>query len=245
MQPWLSAMCGLLKSRNFRGVQTADLDFDSGRFKAVQRAEHCAGGEERSRDCGMTAVTIVKYGVVMSVHENPPRDACGNHRRADLLADLGISGGDERLSLCRVPAGPGHEEGGLRPGFPDGGVEQPDVVMHARRVFDRQRALLLEDDEVISAGADFPEGIALVPVPAKRRAARADQAMLQLPGACLGQLRDKAGEIVSRGEAVSDEEDLQRGGTFLRPASCSVHGYFQRRRLQRTLTINNSKGAFH
>src|SRR5262249_55367552 len=76
---------------------------------------------------------------------------------------------------------------------------------------DRQRALLLEHDVVVMTGLDRFERLAGVPVGAKRRAAGANQAVLKVPAPRGRELCDQTGEVVASGEAVADEQHLQRG----------------------------------
>ena len=96
--------------------------------------------------------------------------------------------------------------------------------MHPGGVLDRQRALLLEHDGVVPAVPDRLRRLAGVPVGAERRAAGVDQAVLENLAPRPGQPGDQAGEVVPGGEAVADEEDLQRpaAATLLRhvPLMC-------------------------
>src|SRR5262249_15703302 len=86
-----------------------------------------------------------------------------------------------------------------------------DVFVHPSGVLDRQGALLLEDDVVVLPALDRLERNACVPVRAERRTTGADQAVLQPPAPRRRQLPHQAGQVVARGEAVADEQGLQRG----------------------------------
>jgi hypothetical protein len=84
--------------------------------------------------------------------------------------------------------------------------------MHALRTLDRQRALLLKHDEVIFPLLHRRECLTCVPVPAKRCPAGADQPVLEALAPRRRKLRDQPGQIVAGGEAVADEQDVERGG---------------------------------
>src|SRR5262249_51141579 len=137
--------------------------------------------------------------------------ALRDNRRAQLPADADVGVGDGLLGLRRVLACPGHVENRPRARGLDRLVEEPDVVVHALRVLDRQRALLLENDVVVMAALNRLQRLAGVPVRAQRRAAGADQAVLEGLTMRFRQPRDQAGKVVAGGETVADEEHLQRG----------------------------------
>jgi len=82
--------------------------------------------------------------------------------------------------------------------------------VHPLGVLDWQRALLLEHDPVVVPFLDLLSCLTSVPVGSERRAAGADQVVLKALAARGRQLRYQAGEVVARGEAVADEEYLQR-----------------------------------
>src|SRR5262249_27974449 len=124
--------------------------------------------------------------------------------------NAGVGVGDDLLRLRRALSCPGHVEDGLRARGPDRLVEEPDVLVHAPGVLDRQRALLLEHDVVEMTVPDRLPRFAGVPVRAQRRAAGADQAVLHALAPRGRKPRDEAGEVVPRGEAVADEEPLLR-----------------------------------
>jgi hypothetical protein len=105
---------------------------------------------------------------------------------------------------------------GLAPGTQMGPLQnraqfEPDVLVHFLGVLDRQRALLLEHDAVVMPFLDRLPRLASVPVRSERRAAGADQVVLEYLASRDRQLRDQAGKVVPRSEAVTDEEHLQRG----------------------------------
>src|SRR4051794_31896716 len=93
----------------------------------------------------------------------------------DFLSDAGVGVGNGLLRFRRVPPGPGHIEDSSCASALDRLVEEPDVLVHALRILDRKRALLLEDNGVVVAILDRFDGKARVPVVSKRGAARANQ----------------------------------------------------------------------
>src|SRR6516225_1879841 len=144
---------------------------------------------------------------------SPPlrRKADRDDRCAELPAYGSVGVGNDLLRLRRVLACPGHVEDRPRARGLRRLVEEPDVLVHAFCVLDRQRALFLEHDVVVLTALNRLQRLAGVPVSAKRRAAGADQTVLKglAPGG--RELCDEAGEVVSGGEAVADEEHLQQG----------------------------------
>src|SRR5262249_29424058 len=105
----------------------------------------------------------------------------------------------------------GHVESRPRTRGLDRLVEEPDVLVHAFYVLGRQRALFLEHGVVVLAALNRLQRLAGVPVGAKRRASGADQPVLKGLAPRGRERCDQAGEVVAGGEAVADEEHLQRG----------------------------------
>lgn len=82
--------------------------------------------------------------------------------------------------------------------------------MHSFGILDWERALLLEDDIVEMALLGRFQRFAGIPVLAEGRAASAVKAMPDALAPRHRQLCEQAGEIIARGEAVADEEQLER-----------------------------------
>src|SRR6516225_12049170 len=144
---------------------------------------------------------------------SPPlrRKADRDDRCAELPAYGSVGVGDDLLRLRLVLACPGHVEDRPRACGLDRLVEEPDVLVHSFCVLDRQRALFLEHDVVVLTALNRLQRLAGVPVGAKRRASGADQPVLKGLAPRGREPRDQAGEVVAGGEAVADEEHLQRG----------------------------------
>ena len=170
-----------------------------------------AGGEIRPGEGRMALVLVVQDGLVVIAEEPLPGQADRDDRRAQLPADAGVGVGDGLLRLRSVAPRPGHVEDRLRARGPDGPVEEPDVLVHAFCVLDRQRALFLEDYMVVLTALNRLQRLAGVPMGAKRRASGADQPVLKGLAPRGREPCDQAGEIVAGGEAVANEERLQRG----------------------------------
>src|SRR5260221_5841688 len=108
-----------------------------------------------------------------------------------------------------MAARPRHVQGRASARVANALVEQKDILAHSRWVFDRKRALLLQSDTVVAPALDFALRFALVPVSSQRSAANADQPMHKLPPVGCGQRGDQAWQVVSSGEAVTDEQNFQ------------------------------------
>src|SRR4051794_31556046 len=89
-------------------------------------------------------------------------------------------------------------------------VEKANAFVHALRAFDGKRALLLQDDRVVFAGINRFKCFTRIPMPPERCATGADQVVLKADPTRRRQLRDEARQIVARGEAIPDEQDLPR-----------------------------------
>ncbi len=87
----------------------------------------------------------------------------------------------------------------------DGVVEEANVFVHSLGIFDRLRALFLENHVVVMTFDNGLQRLACVPVLAKRCSAGADEAMLDGLAPRRRQLCDQVREIVAGGEAVADE----------------------------------------
>ena len=71
-------------------------------------------------------------------------------------------------------------------------------------------ALLLKHDRVEVAFLDPVLRVALVPVRPQSRPADGDQLMLQMVSVRFSQSGDQTGQVIARGEAIADEENVER-----------------------------------
>lgn len=159
----------------------------------------------------MAIVSVMQRGSFMFGEKRFPAFADGYHDRTQLSAYRCVRVGDQLLILRLVLSGPRHIQDRLRSGRLSHLVKEPYILVHARRVLYRKRALLLQYNVVIPLGRDLILCVALVPMHAKRRTTGADQLMFKFPAMRRGKLRDHTGQIIARRKAVADEEDIEVG----------------------------------